>query len=101
MASLYERAVATRPAIESARARLRRRLIAASGLSAGATDAQLAAAGAARLGLEADRARGALDDAREAMRKGAATGEAVAIVAGLQAQSVAGHQPPAKGAAGR
>lgn len=102
MASLYERAGAARPAIEAARMRLRRRLAAASGLPVDAPDARLAAAGAARLGLDADRARVALDDAREAMRKGTtAANEALAIVAGLQAQSTAGLQPPAKGAAGR
>jgi hypothetical protein len=102
MASLYERAVATRPAIEAARARLRRRLAAVSGLSGGASDAQLAAAGAARLGLDAERTRVALDDAREAIRKGtSAPKEALEVVAGLQAHSAAGLHPSAKGAASR
>ena len=86
MAALYERAGATRAAIESARLRLRRSLASATGLSPSTGDADLAAAAASRSGLDGQRIAAALSDAADALRRGLSD-EAVPVVAELQALS--------------
>jgi hypothetical protein len=85
MGSLYERAGATREAIESARGRLRRRLAGAAGLSIASTDEQLVTAAATRVGIEAGRTREALGTAAEMLRRGVPRSrDARPIVAALQ-----------------
>jgi hypothetical protein len=61
MAALYGRAGSAREAVMTARARLRRLLVEATGLSAAAADDRLAAATAARFPVDADALRSALE----------------------------------------
>lgn len=84
MGALYERAGAAGAAIETVRARLRRRLAAAAGLPSTAPDEQLVDAAAARIGIDRQRTRSALAAAAEALRSGAGDKQAVPIVAELQ-----------------
>ncbi len=85
MASLYERADDARAAIETSRARLRRRLARTSGLPSSSTDDQLIAAAAFRSGVDRDRTRNALAASADALRHGRVnTTDAVAVVAELQ-----------------
>ena len=97
MGSLYERAGASRDAIESARARLRRRLASAAGLSSSSTDQQLVTVAATRIGLDAGRTREALDTAAEVLRQGVPRPkDALPVVAALQ--ELAGLASAARGA---
>jgi hypothetical protein len=85
MGSLYERAGASREAIESARTRLRRRLAGAAGVSSSATDEQLVNAAAMRIGIDAGRTRDALSRASDLLRRGVPRSkDAVVVVAELQ-----------------
>jgi hypothetical protein len=85
MASLYERAGDARSAVHSTRDRLRRRLAIIAGLPISSSDEQLAAIGAPRIGLEAERLRAALVASAEALRGGIGRdADALAIVAELQ-----------------
>jgi Domain of unknown function (DUF4350) len=85
MASLYERAGDARSAVQSTRDRLRRRLAMISGLPISSSDEQLAAIGAPRIGLDAERLRAALAAGADALRGGVARdSDALAIVAELQ-----------------
>ncbi len=84
MGALYERAGAASAAIESVRARLRRRLAAAAGLPSSTRDEQLVDAAAARIGIDRQRTRSALAAAADALRRGASERQAVAIVSELQ-----------------
>jgi hypothetical protein len=84
MASLYERAGAGPAAIEGARARLHRRLSAASGVSRRASE-DAAAKAAARLGIGEGRVRDALQSAADLLRRGVPrSADTVAVVAELQ-----------------
>jgi hypothetical protein len=85
MASLYERAGAQRAAVEGARGQLRRRLAALSGVSRSMSDAALARAAAARLGVHGERIDAALQSAAELLRHGVSrAADAVPVVAELQ-----------------
>jgi Domain of unknown function (DUF4350) len=85
MAALYERADASREAIESARTRFRRRLASAAALPTSSTDDQLITIAAARVGIDAQRARAALGRAADMLRRGVPRGrDAVPVVAELQ-----------------
>ncbi len=85
MAVLYERAGAERAAVEGARAQLRRRLAAASGLSRSTSDAALAHAAAWRLGIDGERIAAALRSTADLMRRGVHRADAaVPVVAELQ-----------------
>ena len=85
MGTLYERAAASRAAIESARARLRRRLASAAGLPTSTSDEQLAAVAAMRVGIDKERARDVLTAAADILRQGVTRSkDAVPVVADLQ-----------------
>jgi len=93
MASLYERAGAQRAAVEGARAHLRRRLGALSGVPRSVSDHALAKAAGARLGLDNERVDGALQSAAELLRHGVSrAADAVPVVAELQDLAAAATQ---------
>jgi uncharacterized protein DUF4350 len=84
MGGLYARASASATAVSVALAHLRRRLVAAAGLPADATDARIARAAAPRAGIAPEALAALLDRARDASRGGVGDRAAVDLVRALQ-----------------
>lgn len=92
MAALYARAPSAAAAVSLARARLRRLLLAATGLSPGTTDARLAAAAPARLPVQADALRALLEEADRAGSNPMTTAEtALPLVRAIQTVAATLH----------
>jgi len=84
MGGLYERAGAPTTAVSVALAHLRRRLLAAAGLPAGASDAQIARAAAPRAGIAPEALAALLERAHDAAGRGIGDRAAVELVRALQ-----------------
>jgi hypothetical protein len=92
MAALYARAPSARAATAQVRARLRRLLLEATGLSPAVTDARLAAAAAARVSVQPDDLRGLLEAAASAGSDSSTSAEAaLPLVRKMQAVAAALH----------